>query len=72
MKTTIINCDMCGARIYRNGWFEVEAGAVAIRVEVLEKMTCCDPGYYGRRWVWRKCYICPRCVGKIKEMCRDE
>lgn len=72
MKHTIIECDLCKGRIYRDGMFFVENGAVKLRTKVLspfvdEYMPECVAYSY---WKRRTLYICPKCVDKIKEICR--
>lgn len=71
MKHTIIICDLCGGRIYKDGWFSIEEGAIAIRAKELEKMTGMDfaPGTIYSQWKRKKYHICPKCVQKIKEYC---
>ena len=74
MKHTIIACDMCDQRIYRDGWL-IEEGAVKFPVRLLEQLTGATvdmapvtfPG-----WRRRKLYICPECVEKIKGLCKGK
>lgn len=72
MKHTIIECDLCNGRIYRNGWFFCEDGAVKLRTKVLspfvdEYMPSCVKYKQCKR---RTLYICPKCVDKIKKICK--
>lgn len=66
MKCTIINCDMCGCRIYKNGWFRIEEGAVTITAKTLEKI---GGEVVGLGWKRRKYHICPQCVERVKGFC---
>lgn len=66
MKCTIINCDMCGCRIYKNGHFRVERGVVTVRARALKWFGYCH------KWKRQKYHICPQCVDKIKEYCSGE
>lgn len=73
MKYMIIECDLCNSRIYRKG-FLIDKGAVTFHVKELEMMeqgltkdlepVIC-PG-----WKRRRLHICPKCVDKIKEICK--
>ena len=72
MKHTIIECDLCNGRIYRDRLFFVEDGAVKLRTKVLstfvdEYMPSCVKY---KQWKRRTLYICPKCVDKIKEICK--
>ena len=70
MKHTIIECDLCNGRIYRNGWF-MEDGAVKLRMKELTKVSerLADIPVTYSDWKRRTIYICPKCVDKIKEVC---
>lgn len=72
-KYTIIMCDLCGSRIYRDGYFRSEEGAISIRARRLEwDFKGLDLGTIitHPQWKRRKYYICPRCVEKLKEVCK--
>lgn len=71
MKHTIIECDLCNGRIYKDGWF-VEDGAVKLRVKVVEDIPPEFPvSEHRAAWKRRTIYICPKCVDKIKEIARE-
>lgn len=74
MKHTIITCDLCGGRIYKDGWFGIEKGAIAIRAKELEKERDFEfaPHTIYSDWKRRKYHICPQCVEKIKDYCKGE
>lgn len=72
MKHTIIACDLCGGRIYKDGYFQTEEGAIAVRARELKWVDRVED--MGRivvfpAWKRKKYHICPKCVGKIKEYC---
>lgn len=67
MKCTIINCDMCGGRIYKDGWFAIKKGAIILRAKELRELTGYDFNASG--WKRQEYHICPKCVEKIKEYC---
>lgn len=73
MKHTIICCDLCNGRIYKDGYFKCEEGAIAIRAKEVEKI-CGTDDMLGivtyATWKRRKYHICPKCVDKIKELCK--
>ena len=72
MKHTIIVCDLCGERIFKNGWL-IDNGAVLLHMKELELFTQGLPKdlspviYPG--WKRRKIHVCPKCVEKIKTLC---
>ena len=74
MKHTIIDCDLCNGRIYRDNVFFCENGAVKLRTKVLEPFVdeympkCATYAHWKRRTL----YICPKCVEKIKAICKGE
>lgn len=75
MKHTIITCDLCNRRIYKDGW-EIEDGAVKIRVKALEMMQQgltknLEPVMYPG-WKRKVLYICPKCVEKLIGLCKEE
>lgn len=71
MKHTIIDCDLCNGRIYRDGLFYRATGAVKLRVKALISFTdrFDDIPVTYSSWKRRTLYICPKCVDKIKEIC---
>lgn len=75
MKHTIITCDLCDGRIYKDGYFRTEKGALCIRARQLERLERhTGHGIYRTyaEWKRRKYYICPKCVEKLKGYCRAE
>lgn len=72
MKYAIIICDLCGGRIYKDGWFAMGEGAISIRAKELEKVRDMefDRNTIYSQWKRTKYHICPKCVGKIKEICK--
>ena len=72
MKHTIICCDLCNGRIYRDGWFMMEEGAVKLRVKVLTKVPerLADIPVTYSEWKRRTLHICPKCVDRIKKLCK--
>lgn len=75
MKHTIIECDLCNCRIYRNGYL-IDNGAVTFRVKVLEMIEQgltkdLKPVIYPG-WKRRRLHICPKCVEVIKKLCKGE
>lgn len=70
MKHTIIECDLCNGRIYRDGIFHNGNGSVKLRTKVLEPFM--DEYMPCSHWKRRTIYICPKCVDKIKEVCKGE
>ena len=71
MKHTIIECDLCNGRIYRDGIFHMGNGAIKLRTKVLSPFV---DEYMPKfvtysQWKRRTLYICPKCVDKIKEVC---
>ncbi len=73
MKHTLIECDLCNRRIYRNG-LVLESGAVRLRAKVLKEVVewLADIPVTYSAWKRRTYYICPNCVEKIKEICKGE
>lgn len=73
MKHTIICCDLCNGRIYKDGYFKCEEGAISIRAKELRRFYDTD-GMLGvftySTWKRRKYHICPKFVDKIKEVCK--
>ena len=74
MKHTIIACDLCGGRIYKDGYFHTEEGAVSIRARELMWLDRVED--IGRivvfpSWKRSKYHICPKCVNKIKVLCKE-
>lgn len=71
MKHTIIECDLCNSRIYRIGWF-MEDGAIKLRAKELTKVSerIADIPVTYSAWKRGTYYICPKCVDKIKEICK--
>lgn len=72
-KHTIICCDLCGDRIYRDGW-KVGKGAITFRAKELhlklDGLTReLSPIFYPG-WVRTRYHICPKCVEKIKTLCK--
>ena len=72
MKHTIIECDLCNGRIYRDGIFHNGNGSVKLRTKVLEPFVdeCMPKCVMYSQWKRRTIYICPKCVDKIKEICK--
>lgn len=76
-KHTIISCDLCNGRIYRNGAFLKHMdGAVSIRAKMLKRVIS-GADELGAlltypAWKRNKYHICPACINKIKELCRQE
>lgn len=71
MKHTIIECDLCNGRIYKNGLI-LENGAVRLRAKELNEVTewLADIPVTYSGWKRRTYYICPVCVEKIKRICK--
>lgn len=72
MKHTIIECDLCGGRIFKDGYLKMEEGALRIRARQLKYLERhVGHGIYRRYPTWkrRKYHICPGCVRKIKQYC---
>lgn len=69
MKHTIITCDLCNSRIYKDGWFHVEDGAISISAKTLEYFNAIEEGVYAH-WKRRRYYICPKCIEKMKQICK--
>lgn len=73
MKHTIIVCDLCNGRIYKDGWL-FNKRVVTFRLKELEMIEKRLPDdllpiiYPG--WKRRRLHICPKCVDKIKEICK--
>lgn len=67
-KYAIIMCDLCGSRIYRDGYFRSEEGSISIRARELRWVDRLDAVVFPS-WKRRKYHICPKCVGKIQEYC---
>lgn len=70
MKHTIICCDLCNGRIYKDGWL-FNKGAVTFRLKELKVDDDYLPIVYPG-WKRRKIHICPKCVEKIKKICKGE
>ena len=73
MKHTIITCDLCNGRIYKDGYFKTEEGAISIRARELTWLDRVeDMGHIVvfPAWKRRKYHICPKCVDKIKKVCK--
>lgn len=73
MKRTIIECDVCGDVILKDFWTRLQKGTVAIRTKEMKWVL--DAAHYDLYtihpdWVRKKYYICPKCVERIKEICR--
>ena len=72
MKHTIIECDLCGGRIYKDEWYVLD-GAVMIRAKELKffSKTLLEAGSPMIYPCWKrtKYHICPKCVKKIRTMC---
>lgn len=71
MKHTIISCDLCNGRIYKDGWFYCEHGAISVSAKTLEKLDTID-GVVCSHWKRRRYHICPKCVEKIKTLCKGK
>lgn len=71
MKHTIIECDLCNGRICKDGYF-MENGAVKLRMKVVTEVPAAFPASYEKysKWERRTIYICPKCVDKIKGICK--
>ena len=75
MKHTIITCDLCNGRIYRDGYFQTEEGAIAIRARELmwlDRAEDMERIVVFPKWKRRKYHICPKCVDKIKMICKGK
>ena len=75
MKHTIISCDLCNGRIYKDGYFKTEEGAIAISARELTWVDRVeDMGHIVvfPAWKRRKYHICPKCVEKLKQICKGE
>lgn len=73
MKHTIIACDLCNGRIYKDGYFKTEEGAISIRAKELRRIYQVDDVLgvvIYSTWKRKKYHICPKCVDKIKEICK--
>lgn len=73
MKHTIIACDLCDGRIYKDGYFHTKEGAISVRArELLWIDRIVDMGriVVFPKWKRRKYHICPKCVEKIKAICK--
>lgn len=68
MKHTIICCDLCKGRIYKDRFFKTEEGAVAIKARELRWLNDMDLGDFPA-WVRCEYHICPKCVERLKKIC---
>lgn len=71
MKHTIITCDLCNSRIYKDGWFLLEHGAISISAKTLKYFDTFEGAVYSH-WKRRRYYICPKCIKKLKQICKGE
>ena len=73
MKHTIILCDLCGNRIFRDGWFNLGIANGALKLNARELKVWETGGtiiYDG----WKRCkyHICKHCVEKVKKICEGK
>lgn len=74
MKHTIIVCDLCNGRIYKDGLFQCEEEAISISAKELRKFHRADDMLelvVYATWKRRKYHICPKCVEVIKKLCKE-
>ena len=71
MKHAIIECDLCNRRIYKDG-IVLESGSVRLRAKVLENFSerLADIPVTYPHWKRKMYYICPKCVDRIKKLCK--
>lgn len=72
MKSTIINCDLCGRQIYKDGYFKREHGAIILRGKSLVPFI--DEYMEGAKfstWKRKKFHICQICVISLKAYCKE-
>lgn len=72
MKSTIINCDLCGGRILKDGYFKFERGAIVLRgKELVPFVVEYEERVKYSTWKRRKFHICPNCVEYLKKYCKE-